>query len=359
MASNYVTKIRTVDGDKQIDYNALANLPSIYLKSEVDKALAGKVSNSDFDTKVSNKVSELVSNTAYNKSQILSNDTRTLFGLTTSAIPDDVLKYLGKYAKHHWKRRTASYVGEPGPSGACGFISGADSTNTSVTVYYSTSLTFTESGEFSLTEPLNSITISYNTYGNVATLRGKYFYKGSDKKKTIYYAASNAAYTRTNDSYMYGVSFTSGCGLVYSKMNYGEWEIINSTSDSSYPKFGMKDGYEYVYLGIPFENSISPIKILTGNYVGSGSYGVGNENSLTFNSVPELVFISSNTSTLSSRRASLALVRGSGYGVSVDNSSVDGLTLKWSGNQVLWYSDNVKNQLNEQGTIYYYAAIIN
>jgi len=29
--SDYITKIRTIDGDKQIDYNALANLPDAAL----------------------------------------------------------------------------------------------------------------------------------------------------------------------------------------------------------------------------------------------------------------------------------------------------------------------------------------
>ena len=32
MAAKYVTKIRTADGDKQIDYNALANLPALFTK---------------------------------------------------------------------------------------------------------------------------------------------------------------------------------------------------------------------------------------------------------------------------------------------------------------------------------------
>lgn len=34
--ADYVTKIRTSSGDKQIDYNALANLPSVYTKTEID-----------------------------------------------------------------------------------------------------------------------------------------------------------------------------------------------------------------------------------------------------------------------------------------------------------------------------------
>ncbi len=33
--ADYITRIRTIDGDKQIDYNALANLPDLSLVGEV------------------------------------------------------------------------------------------------------------------------------------------------------------------------------------------------------------------------------------------------------------------------------------------------------------------------------------
>ena len=33
--ADYITKIHTIDGDKQIDYNALANLPDLSLVGEV------------------------------------------------------------------------------------------------------------------------------------------------------------------------------------------------------------------------------------------------------------------------------------------------------------------------------------
>lgn len=33
--SDYITKIRTIDGEKQIDYNALANLPDLNQKADI------------------------------------------------------------------------------------------------------------------------------------------------------------------------------------------------------------------------------------------------------------------------------------------------------------------------------------
>lgn len=34
--ADYITTIRTIDGDRQIDYNALANLPDLSEKSNID-----------------------------------------------------------------------------------------------------------------------------------------------------------------------------------------------------------------------------------------------------------------------------------------------------------------------------------
>ena len=34
--ADYITRIRTIDGDKQIDYNSLANLPDLDQKSNID-----------------------------------------------------------------------------------------------------------------------------------------------------------------------------------------------------------------------------------------------------------------------------------------------------------------------------------
>lgn len=65
------------------------------------------------------------------ENSILSSDTRTLFGLGTDAVPDDVLAYVGKYAQHWWKRtkkiikksdskeRNISYSYESGTATEC------------------------------------------------------------------------------------------------------------------------------------------------------------------------------------------------------------------------------------------------
>lgn len=60
MAETYITRIRTADGDKQIDYNALANLPK----------------------------------NTYSESQVLSSETKAALGLSASATPDDAFKAL-------------------------------------------------------------------------------------------------------------------------------------------------------------------------------------------------------------------------------------------------------------------------
>lgn len=74
--ADYITKILTATGEKQIDYTALANLPDVYTKSEADKA----------------EIAALVSQNSYAKQEILSDTTKTAYGLNTNAIPDDALK---------------------------------------------------------------------------------------------------------------------------------------------------------------------------------------------------------------------------------------------------------------------------
>lgn len=107
MADNtLVTKIKTSTGDHQIDYNALANLPDIYSKSETDSLLSEKASTSE--------IGEIVSQNSYNKAEILSDDTKTAFGLGNTAVPDDAFSALSKAVtkkiimEHTWETGNTS-----------------------------------------------------------------------------------------------------------------------------------------------------------------------------------------------------------------------------------------------------------
>ena len=107
-------------------------------------------------------------------------------------------------------------------------------------------------------------------------------------------------------------------------------------------------------------------KIAAGTYTGTGTYGVGNPNSLTFDFEPKLVIILVPPQSYTIRTNLLAIwIRGQTYGSrdfyeSAEYLSCLSLTLRWSGNSVSWYAEgsaSASAQLNASGTTYYYVVI--
>ena len=91
--------------------------------------------------------------------------------------------------------------------------------------------------------------------------------------------------------------------------------------------------------------------IVTGSYVGSGTYGSGNRTVLSFDSPPAALFVASGWQFWAVRGADTVSTLGGSNGA-------DWLTLSWEGSQVSWYSTrNAVRQLNEAGTTYFYIAL--
>ena len=104
---------------------------------------------------------------------------------------------------------------------------------------------------------------------------------------------------------------------------------------------------------------IPTVKIATGSYVGTGTYGVDNPNTLTFPFEPKVVFIGYGDTEAVTIRGSFCFVRGAyTAGSTVSSSSSYTVLLEWDGNTVSWYSGtNQGVQLNATGKTYYYVAI--
>lgn len=138
----------------------------------------------------------------------------------------------------------------------------------------------------------------------------------------------------------------------------GDWEYVQASTRSAYPDSGTQDGYEYEYLGIPFDNAVTAPKIETGSYVGTGTYGASNPNTLTFGFTPKVVIISINgTSTYGGAIFMAGQTRSSYAGIAYNVDSSDMPHLTWNENSVSWYSTKRSYfQLNETYT-YNYLAI--
>lgn len=104
-------------------------------------------------------------------------------------------------------------------------------------------------------------------------------------------------------------------------------------------------------------------KIQTGSYVGTGTYGKSNPNTLTFDSPPKLVLIHANSYSLHVL-ASTAFIYGSALGSSFEDDVISELYLIWSGNTLSWYKDGGGTitgdewQLNVSGVKYSYVAVL-
>lgn len=95
-------------------------------------------------------------------------------------------------------------------------------------------------------------------------------------------------------------------------------------------------------------------QIVTGNYVGTGTYGISNPNKLDFDRPPKIVFVSpgSNSSVFTG-------IFVSGV-ISVMLRSNVYVNVNWSENGLSWYTtqNTPVYQLNDSGKKYYYIAIL-
>ena len=100
----------------------------------------------------------------------------------------------------------------------------------------------------------------------------------------------------------------------------------------------------------------SAVKVETGTYVGTGTYGSGSPNVLYCDSTPMLLLI-----VAESTRFSLAIntfVGGSyDFGVSSSDAGDKKITMNWGDNSVSWYGDTEAYQMNSNGNRYTYFLL--
>lgn len=154
-------------------------------------------------------------------------------------------------------------------------------------------------------------------------------------ENTVYYLTESnslSAYSDESDNYYsYSIDLAK-CSIVSSSSktyNKIETQYVNSTNQSQYPDGEKLDNWLYTYLGIPFENTIDPLKCQYGTYTGTGNYGSANSNSLTFSFQPSFLIINDGSCCIFCRTNGTLI--GFGYsGIIKENTS-------WNKNTVTWY----------------------
>ena len=91
-----------------------------------------------------------------------------------------------------------------------------------------------------------------------------------------------------------------------------------------------------------------------GSYVGTGTYGISNKNSLTFSFVPKFVIINGGSYYV-------IFINGSqtGYIINTISTAVAVSYLTWDNTNktVSWYGENATEQMNSSNLTYTYAVV--
>lgn len=287
---------------------------------------------------------------------LLQNATGALFGLDASGTVNQALAVLGKYNQYWWRRRTKgikySYSISSSDSGGNSWFPFIDEV-----FNYSTSITSGPEG-ISLVNP-TTVTVSTsqaNTY--IGTFANKFF---TCKTRSGLYKFGSTITVYTDSGYY---NYSPYYSVTQTQIQEdGEWEYIQSNERNTYPDSGEQDGYEYQYLGVPFENAINPAKIETGTYKGAGLYGTSNPNSLTFSSPPKLVIVACTTYQTASSGSFVSEWFFWSPGISWINMGFSGqsgyIQISSDSNTLSWYSQQgTLWQLNQSAKTYSYAAVL-
>lgn len=240
--------------------------------------------------------------------------------------------------------------------------------SSTVAVELGSTTTYTFGGTVEIENGAIVLKNTFTAQGNAdsSILVGCYF-----KKDGVVYRVggfnTNTSTTTTWDMIKVSIDTSS-----YVPGNTIEYKI--STDSSSYPADGVQDDYYYTYVG---QLGDPGAKIEVGSYVGTGTYGSSNPNSLTFGFEPKIVKLLFRTRTnvgignlkyedltgegfsrsqnfMVADRLIAEYAQGEGFGYSYSSSygkkSPDGKTF-------YWYSTDAANQCNSSGYVYYYIAI--
>lgn len=315
--------------------------------------------------------------TPLNKATFLKDATAALYGLGTGAVPDDVLAWIGAYNTYWWRKRVPA--GEQWVEQKADITSNVDGGDIEKgsKFQYSTRIYLSqENGNITLENPQTYIFTTSNTYQNITeiTTLAPCYTLGGDGK--VYYLPEGVSYngisnsssfsfsnTGGDDDYYYVIFVSNTTAVKVQKVTSikkiipaGDWEYLQSSTRSAYPDSGTQDGYEYEYLGIPFDNAVTAPKIETGRYEGSG-YGPSNPTSITFSFIPKVVILASDSPPIVLINPMTAGASSATSDSSKTTNFVD-LTVTWSGKAVSWHvpSDSTYNGYTKQMVSGYYVA---
>lgn len=299
--------------------------------------------------------------TPLSKATFLKDDTAALFGLDATAVPNDAFNVLSRFQnglgnEYLWEKSKQKWVVSQAESAT----SIQANTQNTKKLRYSDSYTLGSDGSITLNNPVE-VTPTTSNYASVP-LAGKYFQEANWStgvyETAVYYSNQNLV---LNSPYVYAYGY-----LLSTTLDVVSYGYVNSPDPNAYPP-AVSDGYTYTALG----QLGNKVQIATGSYTGTGTYGSGNPNILTFEFEPKLVIVwsayqsSENyglkpESNSSAWGNSFIYTKGQCRTNIYYNNTIYSNELSVVGNTFSWYtkSNNAPyGQLNQYGVTYEYFAI--
>ena len=215
---------------------------------------------------------------------------------------------------------------------------GMSNTNdgTGVDWRYSDSVTVTPDGVVSLGgSPTQLILAGWSDPEECEVLKGKFACPVTTGSRF----STNEVVFFPNDT-VFSKSSVSGGHVA---INAEQYQIV-----TGYP--AIPAGTTIEYLGVLGNKTI----IETGSYVGTGTYGKANPQTLTFNF--DVKFFVLQGHDRNNYQVARIAVKGSDLFGSSSATNLTGL-VTWNGSTVSWYGDDAPDQGNKQGSTYYYVAL--
>lgn len=190
---------------------------------------------------------------------------------------------------------------------------------------------------------------------------------------------SKKTFLKDETAALFGLDSAATPDCVFSQIgqyNLHWWRVTDETGAETYaqsanrnrfPDFGTRDGVSYVYLGVPFQNSVDIRNTVVGSYVGNGEYGSANRSSITLPFVPKLLIVIPDKRVISQglhiNISTFEMMWVEGLSEeTIGTSTLDGTEYKrffaLNDNEISWYAtDDAASQMNTSGTKYCYFAI--
>ena len=260
----------------------------------------------------------------YKKDESLTDDIKTKFGFGANATPANIFDFLSKYNLHWWKMRGyGAHYEATVKSNSDPFKYSVPSSG-GANFYYSDTISVSQTdGTITLVNH-KSVHVEWGQASGYSKIIGKYVGKNAFENLTeVQKFDSDVTFDSVGSGSSLVTTFNGGVQTIYGVFveEVTDWRYVFSQDSEAYPTSGIVGGYQYEYLGVPFDNTLSSTKFVTGQYTGTGT----TKRTISLGFKPRVVFLfgflNSQASSIIITEIGNSYFTSSGSGTSVLDSS--------------------------------------